>query len=83
MFNDYKNLGSTASTGYKHFVNIIDTQRVSLNCPSSAEGKRLGLPAVIDPRWSPTRVIQKIGRAHPLITEALHGAIVSDTLGVP
>ena len=37
----------------------------------------------IDPRWSPTRVIQEIGRARTLITEALHGAIVSDTLGVP
>jgi succinoglycan biosynthesis protein ExoV len=37
----------------------------------------------IDPRWTPSRVIQQINMTRTLITEALHGAIVADTLRVP
>ncbi|MDG2528267.1 polysaccharide pyruvyl transferase family protein [Caulobacter endophyticus] len=37
----------------------------------------------IDPRWSVERVISAIQRADVVITEAMHGAILSDTLRVP
>lgn len=39
--------------------------------------------AFIDPRWEVDRVISEIQKTEVLITEALHGAIVADTLGVP
>lgn len=37
----------------------------------------------IDPRWKPERVIDEIAATRTLITEALHGAIVADSLRVP
>lgn len=37
----------------------------------------------IDPRWEPARVIAEIAKTRTLITEALHGAIVADSLRVP
>lgn len=37
----------------------------------------------IDPRWSVDRVIEAILSSDRIITEAMHGAIVADALGVP
>ncbi len=38
---------------------------------------------IIDPRWSPKRVIGSIEETETLITQALHGAIIADALRVP
>lgn len=43
---------------------------------------KLGL-VYIDPQWPVAKTIESIGRARLLITEAMHGAIVADTLRVP
>ena len=37
----------------------------------------------IDPRWDVDRVLREIGRSSVLISEAMHGAILADTLRVP
>jgi succinoglycan biosynthesis protein ExoV len=37
----------------------------------------------VDARWPPQRVLQTLGRARLVITEAMHGAIVADTLRIP
>jgi succinoglycan biosynthesis protein ExoV len=43
---------------------------------------RLGI-TFIDPRWDFHRVFAMIGNARLVLTEAMHGAIVADTLRVP
>jgi succinoglycan biosynthesis protein ExoV len=37
----------------------------------------------VDPRWSVSAIIEHFSRAKLVITEAMHGAIVADTLRVP
>lgn len=44
--------------------------------------RELGI-TYIDPRWDFHRVFEIIGKARLVLTEAMHGAIVADTLRVP
>jgi succinoglycan biosynthesis protein ExoV len=44
--------------------------------------ERAGLEFV-DPRWRPDRILEAYGRAKLVVTEAMHGAIVADTLRIP
>jgi succinoglycan biosynthesis protein ExoV len=37
----------------------------------------------VDPQWSPDRILACYGRARLVVTEAMHGAIVADTLRIP
>lgn len=37
----------------------------------------------IDPSWPPERILDAYGRAKLVVTEAMHGAIVADTLRIP
>lgn len=37
----------------------------------------------VDPQWPPERILQAYGRARLVVTEAMHGAIVADTLRIP
>jgi succinoglycan biosynthesis protein ExoV len=44
--------------------------------------KQLGL-VFIDPHWPPDKVLRILGGARLVVTEAMHGAIVADTLRIP
>ncbi len=37
----------------------------------------------VDPQWAPDRILACYGRAKLVVTEAMHGAIVADTLRIP
>lgn len=37
----------------------------------------------VDPQWAPDRILAAYGRAKLVVTEAMHGAIVADTLRIP
>lgn len=37
----------------------------------------------VDPQWRPERILEAYGRARLVVTEAMHGAIVADTLRIP
>jgi succinoglycan biosynthesis protein ExoV len=37
----------------------------------------------VDPQWPPERILAAYGRARLVVTEAMHGAIVADTLRIP
>jgi succinoglycan biosynthesis protein ExoV len=37
----------------------------------------------VDPQWRPERILEHYGRARMVVTEAMHGAIVADTLRIP
>lgn len=37
----------------------------------------------VDPQWSTERILAAYGRARLVVTEAMHGAIVADTLRIP
>ena len=37
----------------------------------------------VDPGWRPERILEAYGRAKLVVTEAMHGAIVADTLRIP
>ncbi|WP_260928050.1 polysaccharide pyruvyl transferase family protein [Novosphingobium sp. 9] len=37
----------------------------------------------VDPQWAPDRILAAYGRARLVVTEAMHGAIVADTLRIP
>jgi succinoglycan biosynthesis protein ExoV len=37
----------------------------------------------VDPQWTPDRILACYGRAKLVVTEAMHGAIVADTLRIP
>lgn len=53
---------------------------VNSNWRKAAE--RAGLEFV-DPQWRPERILEAYGRARLVVTEAMHGAIVADTLRIP
>jgi succinoglycan biosynthesis protein ExoV len=55
----------------------------SVECSRWPEVCRLAGYTYVDARWPPTRVLAALGRARLVITEAMHGAIVADTLRVP
>jgi len=38
---------------------------------------------LIDPRANPRLVVERIARADLVLAEAMHGAIIADTYGVP
>lgn len=44
--------------------------------------ERAGL-VFVDPQWAPDRILAHYGRARLVVTEAMHGAIVADTLRIP
>jgi len=44
--------------------------------------RKLGL-VFIDPHWPPDKVLRALGSARLVVTEAMHGAIVADTLRIP
>lgn len=37
----------------------------------------------VDPHWGPERILSIMGRSRLIVTEAMHGAIVADTLRIP
>jgi succinoglycan biosynthesis protein ExoV len=39
--------------------------------------------AYVDPQWTPERILACYGHAKLVVTEAMHGAIVADTLRIP
>lgn len=53
---------------------------VNSNWRKAAE--RAGMEFV-DPQWRPDRILEAYGRARLVVTEAMHGAIVADTLRIP
>jgi succinoglycan biosynthesis protein ExoV len=70
-----KSSGVGNEVGYMPHITQVDKYWDAV-CP------KLGL-SLIDPRAKPQITVEKIRHCRLLITEALHGAIVADALGVP
>jgi succinoglycan biosynthesis protein ExoV len=56
--------------------------RTLVNSRWQAVAERAGM-IFVDPRWTPDRILACYGRAKLVVTEAMHGAIVADTLRIP
>ncbi|WP_242138295.1 MULTISPECIES: polysaccharide pyruvyl transferase family protein [unclassified Sphingomonas] len=56
--------------------------RTLVNSRWQAAAERAGMNFV-DPQWRPDRILAAYGRARLVVTEAMHGAIVADTLRIP
>jgi succinoglycan biosynthesis protein ExoV len=56
--------------------------RTLVNSHWQQAAERAGME-FIDPQWQPDRILAAYGRARLVVTEAMHGAIVADTLRIP
>lgn len=56
--------------------------RTLVNSRWAEAAARAGMEFV-DPQWPPERILAAYGRARLVVTEAMHGAIVADTLRIP
>lgn len=56
--------------------------RTLVNSRWQDAAERAGL-VFVDPQWTPDRILACYGRARLVVTEAMHGAIVADTLRIP
>jgi succinoglycan biosynthesis protein ExoV len=56
--------------------------RTLVNSRWQRAAERAGMEYV-DPQWTPDRILAAYGRARLVVTEAMHGAIVADTLRIP
>jgi succinoglycan biosynthesis protein ExoV len=56
--------------------------RTLVNSRWRLAAERAGL-TFVDPQWTPDRILATYGRAKLVVTEAMHGAIVADTLRIP
>lgn len=56
--------------------------RTLVNSRWQAAAERAGM-TFVDPQWKPDRILACYGRAKLVVTEAMHGAIVADTLRIP
>lgn len=56
--------------------------RTLVNSDWPAAAAQAGM-AFVDPQWRPERILEAYGRAKLVVTEAMHGAIVADTLRIP
>ncbi|RZM32563.1 MAG: hypothetical protein EOP67_27045, partial [Sphingomonas sp.] len=56
--------------------------RTLVNSNWQAAAERAGM-TFVDPQWTPDRILACYGRAKLVVTEAMHGAIVADTLRIP
>jgi succinoglycan biosynthesis protein ExoV len=56
--------------------------RTLVNSRWQDAAERAGL-VFVDPQWTPDRILACYGRAKLVVTEAMHGAIVADTLRIP
>jgi succinoglycan biosynthesis protein ExoV len=56
--------------------------RTLVNSRWAEAAARAGMEYV-DPQWAPDRILAAYGRAKLVVTEAMHGAIVADTLRIP
>ena len=56
--------------------------RTLVNSRWREAAERAGL-TFVDPQWTPDRILACYARARLVVTEAMHGAIVADTLRIP
>jgi succinoglycan biosynthesis protein ExoV len=56
--------------------------RTLVNSRWQAAAEQAGM-TFVDPQWTPDRILACYGRAKLVVTEAMHGAIVADTLRIP
>ena len=56
--------------------------RTLVNSRWETAAARAGM-TFVDPQWTPDRILAAYGRARLVVTEAMHGAIVADTLRIP
>jgi len=56
--------------------------RTLVNSRWQTAAERAGM-TFVDPQWTPDRILACYGRAKLVVTEAMHGAIVADTLRIP
>lgn len=63
-------------------VLFMPHHRTLVNSHWRKAAERAGMEFV-DPQWRPERILEAYGRARLVVTEAMHGAIVADTLRIP
>jgi len=66
----------------RNSILFMPHHRTLVNSKWRQAAERAGLEFV-DPQWRPERILEAYGRAKLVVTEAMHGAIVADTLRVP
>lgn len=72
----------TPEAAKRDAVLFMPHHRTLVNSHWRKAAERAGLEFV-DPQWRPERILEAYGRARLVVTEAMHGAIVADTLRIP
>ncbi len=67
---------------HKDEILFMPHHRTLVNSRWRQAAERAGL-SFVDPQWAPDRILAAYGRAKLVVTEAMHGAIVADTLRIP
>jgi succinoglycan biosynthesis protein ExoV len=70
------------SRDVKKLVLFIPHHRTLVNSRWKEAAELAGM-TYVDPQWNPERILSLFGQAKLVITEAMHGAIVADSLRIP